>query len=118
MERCLQPNQSIVNSKFSLWVKGVHGGSAADVFLLPLHYTRKYAQGWHVRPAKRGCSFAEGPRGQLAYIAGHALSYSFSNTTMSTFIFHNGYNGSDLQPGCLADRLAAGLSQPEINPQA
>eukprot|EP00983_Pelagomonas_calceolata_P066472 1149058-Pelagomonas_calceolata.AAC.10 len=24
--------------------------------------------------------------------------------------------GDDLQPGCLADRLVAGLSQPEINP--
>jgi len=27
-----------------------------------------------------------------------------------------GYNGGDLQPGCLADRLLTGLGQPQINP--
>jgi hypothetical protein len=26
--------------------------------------------------------------------------------------------GGDLQPGCLADRLLTGLSQPQINPKA
>jgi hypothetical protein len=26
--------------------------------------------------------------------------------------------GSDLQPGCLADRLLTGLGQPQINPLA
>jgi len=37
--------------------------------------------------------------------------------------FFNGYKlramvtmGSDLQPGCLADRLLTGLGQPQINP--
>eukprot|EP00983_Pelagomonas_calceolata_P133430 1161964-Pelagomonas_calceolata.AAC.4 len=29
-----------------------------------------------------------------------------------------GYNGGDLQPGCLADRLVAGHGQPEMNSQA
>jgi hypothetical protein len=27
----------------------------------------------------------------------------------------DGYNGSDLQPGCLADRLLTGLSRPQAN---
>eukprot|EP00983_Pelagomonas_calceolata_P098593 1158368-Pelagomonas_calceolata.AAC.12 len=30
--------------------------------------------------------------------------------------YYNAYNGGDLQPGYLADRLVAGHSQPEINP--
>jgi len=29
---------------------------------------------------------------------------------------YNGFNGGDLQPGCLADRLLTGLGQPQINP--
>ena len=30
-------------------------------------------------------------------------------------VHFNGYNGGDLQPGCLADRLLTGLGQPQIN---
>eukprot|EP00983_Pelagomonas_calceolata_P065768 1148720-Pelagomonas_calceolata.AAC.3 len=43
-------------------------------------------------------------------------AHSIHDHTVNIFLLSNAMGG-DLPPGCLADRLVAGLSQPKINPQ-